>query len=257
MRVPSSETAPPNSVPSAPKEAPVVGGLRRPWMTFGADLAVRTLVEDVGVVLWEGGEKTTTEIKREIVELLDRVDSLVAVVDLKAAERPGEPGWWPSLATVQAWLDEDPFFAKAIDRWNHARQARILESVIYDLNGADPNTLTKAQFMVLKERVKFASSVLPRIVNRGLREKVDVETTSNHLHLHQNLSDDALEEKLRQLRRNPRVLEFLSIPALDGGSPMLAAGEVLEGVTLAPSSPGPGAPLPYRESLGAELGGLP
>jgi hypothetical protein len=220
-------------------------------MVFGDQMKSRTLVEDVGVVLWEGGTKTTPEIKREILDLLDQVDSLVAVVDLKAAERPDDPRWWPSLATVQAWLEEDPFFAKAIDRWSHARQARILERVIWDLNSGDANKITRAEMALLKERVKFASAVLPRIVNKGLREKVDISTTSNHLHLHAGLSDEALEERLQQLRRNPRVRELLATPEMDGSSSCMT----IEGAALPPDALPTPAPLPFRDpsTLGKEL----
>jgi len=218
-------------------------------MSYGDALKVRMVVEDAGVVLWEGGEKTTPEIKRDIVELLDRVDSLVALVDLKAAERPDDPRWWPSLRVIQSWLEEDPFFAKAIDQWKHARQERILERVIYDLNG-NPAPLTKPEMMLLKERVKFASAVLPRIVNRGMREKVDLETNTNHLHLHANLSDEALQEKINQLRRNPNVRALLSAGSIDSGT-----GEVLEGEVVPPGPrPGPG-PIEFQdpEALGRSL----
>lgn len=242
----------PTSAPGLPAQvsgaAQTVGGLMRPWMLSGPALASRTLVEDAGVVLWEGGEKTTTEIKREIVDGLDRVDSLVALVDMKAAERPEEPRWWPSLTTVMTWIDEDPFFAKAIEKWSHARQARILERVVWDLNGPEAANITKAEFALLKERVKFASSVLPRIVNRGLREKVDIETTSNHLHLHANLSEEALEEKLEALRRNPKVREFLMVPTLPDGT-------VVEGQVLPPATAPAAEPLPFRDpgAMGSDL----
>lgn len=237
-----------------------VGGLLRPWMTYGAAVQSRTLVEDAGVVLWEGGEKTTPEIKREILDLLDQHDSLVAVVDLKAAERPDVPRWWPSLTTVLTWVDEDPFFAKAIEQWKHARQERILERVIWDLNGPDASKITKAEFALLKERVKFASAVLPRIVNKGLREKVDIESKQSHLHLHTNLSDEALEEKLRALRRNPMVRDLLVLPDVDGVvAPGAVGGETVEGQVLPPSPEAPAA-LPFRDpdELGADLlGGEP
>lgn len=226
----------------------------RPWMLCGEKLQSRNLVEDAGVVLWEGGTKSTPEIKREILEQLEKVDSLVAIVDLKAAEQPDEPRWWPSLNVVFTWLEEDPFFAKAVERWSHARQARILERVIYDLNSGKVENLTKADMELLKVRVKFASSVLPRMVNKGLREKVDIETTNNHLHLHQTLSDDALEEKLRQLRQNPRVLEFLTLPDAPGS-------QTVNGAVLPPAALPTLAPLPFRdpEAMGRALsddGGL-
>lgn len=240
----------PTSAPGLPPvvAGPTVGGLMRPWMLAGPALQSRTLVEDAGVVLWEGGEKTTTEIKREIVDLLDRTDSLVALVDMKAAERPDEPRWWPSLTTVMTWMSEDPFFAKAIETWSHARQARLLERVVWDLNGPDAAKITKAEFALLKERVKFASSVLPRIVNRGLREKVDIETTQNHLHLHANLSEQALEEKLEALRRNPLVREFLAVPNLGDGA-------TVEGQILPPAIAPAAEPLPFRDpgTLGQDL----
>jgi hypothetical protein len=226
-----------------------VGGLLRPWMTYGTKLQARTVVEDLGVILWEGGAKTTQEIKRDLIDLLDQADSLVAVVDLKAAEHPEDGHWWPSLRVVQAWLDEDPFFAKAIDHWNHARQARILESVIWDLNNPKAG-MTKAEFMLLKERVKFASAVLPRIVNKGMREKVDVETTNNHLHLYANLSDEALQDKLSQLRRDPRVRELLSTaePRRD-----TITGEMVS--TLPPAGLPEVEPLPFKDpdALGGAL----
>lgn len=198
----------------------------RPWMTFGERLSARTIVEDAGVVLWESGEKTTPEIKREIIDLLDQIDSLVAVLDLKAAERPEDPRWWPSLRVVQTWQDEDPFFGKAIDQWKHARQERILERVIYDLN-CGTTVMGKAELALLKERVKFASSVLPRIVNKGLREKVDIETRSNHLHLHAGLSDEALMEKIAEMRRNPHVRNLLALEAAEGSIPGELAAPVM------------------------------
>lgn len=217
-------------------------------MTYGAKLQARTLVEDAGVVLWEGGTKTTTEIKREIVDLLDQTDSLVALADRKCAERPDEPQWWPSLTVLHAWIEEDPFFAKAIDRWRHARQERLLEALIWDLhNGKE---LTKGQMEVLKLRLKFGSNLLPRTVNKGLREKVDIETTNNHLHLHATLSDEALQEKLAALRRNPRVQELLN--TMESGAPTLVQGEVLPPATL----PEP-VPMPVRDlDLMGEGGGL-
>ena len=211
--------------PPPPAEIPKVGGCTRPWMVFGSKLQSRTLVEDAGVLLWEGGAKTTVELKREILDLLEQTDSLVAVVDLKRAEAPDDPQWWPSLAVVHAWIEEDPFFAKAIDRWKHARQERLLESLIWELNSG--NITNKADLEVLKLKLKFGSTILPRTVNKGLREKVDVETTSNHLHLHANLSDEALEEKLAALRRNPRVQELLRIPTDDTPPPVLVEGNVL------------------------------
>jgi len=218
-------------------------------MTFGDALKVRSVVEDAGVVLWEGGEKTTPEIKRDIVDLLDQVDSLVALVDLKAAERPDDPRWWPSLRVIHAWLDEDPFFAKAIDQWKHARQERILERVIWDLNG-NPAPLTKSEMALLKERVKFASSTLSRIVNRGMREKVDVETNTNHLHLHANLSDEALQEKLNQLRRNPQVRALLTLGGVDS-----ATGQVMEAEIMPPGPRPAPAPIEFQDpsTLGASL----
>lgn len=246
----------PTPTPGPPVGGKTVGGLMRPWMTFGEPLRARTLVEDVGVVLWEGGEKTTTEIKRDIVDLLDQTDSLVAILDTKSAERPNDPRWWPSLTVVLTWAEEDPFFSKAIERWSHARQARILERVIWDLNGPAAADITKEEFALLKERVKFASAVLPRIVNRGLREKVDIETTNNHLHLHQGLSDEAIEAKLQELRRNPRVKEMLTLPELPGSQgPLLTGNEVVEGVMMPPMTPGPGAPLPFHNNLGEHLEG--
>jgi hypothetical protein len=213
-------------------------------------------VEDAGTVLWQGGERTTTELKREIVELLDQTDSLVALLDLKAGEKPEDKRWWPSLSVVMAWMEEDPFFAKAIERWGHARQQRILERVIWDLNNPEAAKITSEEFKLLKERVKFASAVLPRIVNKGLREKVDIETTNNHLHLHQGLSDDAIEAKLQELRRNPRVKEMLHLPELqDSVSPLLEAGAILEGVVMPPMLPPGGAPLPFKNDIGERLAG--
>ena len=220
----------------------------RPWMTYGANLRARTIVEDLGAILWEGGTKTSPEIKRDLVDLLDQTDSLVATLDLKASEHPEDPHWWPSLRTVQAWLEEDPFFAKVIDQWNHARQARILEAVIYDLNSGE--AMTKDEFALLRERVKFASAVLPRIVNRGMREKVDVETTNNHLHLYANLSEEALQDKLNQLRRNPRVRELLSLGQMEQRD--VITGEIAQ--TLPPTEI-PLEPLPFQDpdALGVEL----
>ncbi len=221
-------------------------------MTFGERLQARTQVEDASVILWEAGAKTVTEIKREILDLVDQADSLVAVVDLKRAERPDDPWWWPSLSVVHAWIEEDPFFAKAIDRWRHARQERILESIIWDLHSG--KELTKAQLMVLKERVKFSSSTLPLMVNKGMRQKVDVETTNNHLHLHSGLSDEALKDKLNTLRRNPLVIELLKTPMVDGaGTPTLVEGEVIE-----PPAPRAGLEaLDFKspEALGQDLMG--
>lgn len=245
-QVPSSPLPP--TGPEAP--APKIGGCTRPWMTFGEKLQSRTLVEDAGVMLWEGGTKTTVELKREILDLLDQMDSLVAVVDLKNGERPDEPQWWPSLAVVHAWVEEDPFFAKAIDRWRHARQERLLEALIWDLHAG--NELSKGQLEILKLRLKFGSTVLPRTVNKGMREKVDVETTSNHLHLHAGLSDEALQEKLAALRRNPRVQELLSLQTDDGNSPVLVGGSVLP-----PALPPAAAPMPIQdqESLSRALMG--
>lgn len=231
------------NLPPVPTEIPKIGGCTRPWMVYGEKLQSRNLVEDAGVFLWEGGAKTTVELKREILDLLDQTDSLVAVVDLKRAETPEDPQWWPSLAVVQAWIEEDPFFAKAIDRWRHARQERLLESLIWDLN--DGKDLSKGQLELLKLKLKFGSTVLPRIVNRGLREKVDVETTSNHLHLHASLSDEALQEKLAALRRNPRVQDLLRMQTDDGNTPVL-----VEGTMLPPALPAPAAPMPAQDQDG-------
>lgn len=238
-----------DSAPLATSGGGTLGVLMRPWTTYGVQLQARTIVEDAGAVLWEGGSKTTPEIKRELVDLIDQTDSLVAVLDIKAAERPEDPRWWPSLRTVLEWIDEDPYFAKVIDQWSHARQLRILERVIHDLN-ADPSRqkLTREEITLLKERVKFASTTLPRIVNRGLRDKVDVETTTNHLHLHANLSDEALRDRIEQLRRNPQVRELLVV-----GGP-LDEGDVIEGTPIRPPMSLPAAPMPSVE-VGDLLGG--
>ena len=237
----------PPMLPEAPMP-PSVGGVQRPWMVHGESLRARTLVEDAGVVLWEGGEKTTVEIKRDILDLLEQVDSLVAVVDLKRAERPDEPRWWPSLEVVRAWVEEDPFFGAAIDRWRHARQERLLETMIWDLNAG--KELSKAQLEILKLRLKFTSTVLPRTVNKGLREKVDIETTNSHHHFFESLSDEALLEKMAALRRNPKVRELLVVPDTEDGL-------VLDGQVLPPALPAPVEPLPFQDpgALGDELMG--
>ncbi len=243
MHTPTVDLPPPIS------RGPMVGGVQRPWMVHGEAMRTRTLVEDAGLVLWEGGEKTTAELKRDILDLLEQMDSLVAVVDLKRAERPEEPRWWPSLEVVRAWVEEDPFFGSAIDRWRHARQERLLEGMIWDLHsGAEP---TKAQLEVLKLRLKFTSTVLPRTVNKGLREKVDIETTNSHHHFFESLSDEALMEKMAALRRNPKVRDLL-IVTNDENNPFV------EGQVLPPVEPEPLASLPFQDpaALGeALLGG--
>jgi len=227
-----------------------MGGVRRPWMNYGAALQSRNLVEDVGVILWEGGAKSTVDLKREIMELLDQTDSLVVLVDLKRAEHPEDPNWWPSLRMILAWVDEDPFFAKAIDQWRHARQEVMLERTIHDLFTDVP--LEKGQLAVLKERVKFAAGVLPRTVNKGMRDKVDVETTQNHLHLHASLSDEALEDRLAQMSRDPQVRALVAKTGIGTLGHALIEGEV-----VMPPGPRRDDPLPFRdaEEIQQELGG--
>ena len=227
-----------------------MGGVRRPWMNYGVALQSRNLVEDVGVILWEGGAKSTVDLKREIMELLDQTDSLVVLVDLKRAEHPEDPNWWPSLRMILAWVDEDPFFAKAIDQWRHARQEVMLERTIHDLFTDVP--LEKGQLAVLKERVKFAAGVLPRTVNKGMRDKVDVETTQNHLHLHASLSDEALEDRLAQMSRDPQVRALVAKTGIGTLGHALIEGEV-----VMPPGPRRDDPLPFRdaEEIQQELGG--
>ena len=224
-----------------------LGGVKRPWMRYGIEVKTRNLVQDVGVILWEGGAKTTVDLKREILELLDQTDSLVVLTDLKRAEHPEDASWWPSLRTVLAWVEEDPFFAKAIDQWRHARQETILEQTIHDLYSGAP--MSKDELAILKERVKFAAGVLPRTVNKGMRDKVDVEQTHNHMHIHANLSEEALEEKLAHLSRDARVREFVASQGL---------GNAVDCEVVAPPPPHPEMPaLPFRdpEAMGLELGG--
>ena len=210
-------------------------------MAYGSTVQSRGLVEDVGIVLWEGGTKTTAELKREVMDLLDQTDSLVVLTDLKRAEKPEDPNWWPSLRVVLAWVDEDPFFAKAIDQWRHARQETLLERIIHDLYTDVP--MDKQQLAVLKERVKFSAGVLPRTVNKGLRDRVEVENTQNHLHLHANLSEEALEDRLAQMARDPKVREFLAKTGPAALGHALIEGEV---IMPPPARPDP-APLPFRD----------
>ena len=216
-------------------------GIKRPWLKYGVELQSRALVEDAAVILWEGGAKTTADLKREIVEGLDQTDSLVVLLDLKRAEHTEDPRWWPTLRVVLQWVDDDPFFAKAIDLWRHARQETILETTMHDLYRDIPRS--KDELGVLKERVKFAATVLPRTVNKGLRDKVEVEETHNHLHLHQNLSDEALEDRMSQLIRDARVRAFVAKTGLAG-----VAGAILEGevVPMPSGHPAPAA-LPFRD----------
>jgi hypothetical protein len=192
-------------------QAPMVGAMVRPWMSYGPKLKSADLIEDVTTFLWESGSKTTADIKREIVEYLDQFESLVMVIDHKRNEKPDDPHWWPSMRMVTCWIDEDPFFAKAIDQWKHARQQVLLERVIYDLTGPESEKVkSQPEMDMIKQRLKFAASVLPRIVNKGMRERVEVDNNTNHLHLHANLSEEALKDRLDQLRRNPRVQAFLT-----------------------------------------------
>jgi hypothetical protein len=242
-----SENQPSAPLDTLPVAGPLVGGLLRPWMTHGTQLKSVNLVEDVGVVFWEGGAKTTSDIKKDIIHYLDQVESLVQVVDLKRAEHPDDLGWWPSMRVVQAWIDEDPFFSTAINQYMYAKQQVLLERSIHDLYGTDlPKS--KAEAEQVRQRLKFAATVLPRTVNKGLRERVEIDTTNN-VHVHGGLSEDALMDRIKEMQKNPRVQAFLTAANLPGA--------VVEGQVLPPEPPpAPDVPLPFRDldDLTADLG---
>ena len=159
------------------------------------------------VHLWEGGVTTALEIKEELQTLLASGHTLVEIIDSKRAEKPEDRNWWPSLMEVLVWGEFDQAFAKMLDAWNHAHQLEILESITFNVmnpreSGLDDKTL--------KIQADFAAKVLPRIVNRGMADRVEINQTNMNLsQVAQKMTDDALEARLGELSQNPKVRAML------------------------------------------------
>lgn len=185
------------------------GGMARPWVK-AIPAAPKVLQKTEGtIMLWEGGAKNTVDIKREIQSLLTLGYTLIEIIDSKRAERPEDPTHWPSLMEVLKWCQSDIAFAQMLDSWNYAHQLELSERVKHDVmnaeeEGADPK--------LLKVKVDYATKMIPRLVNRGLVEKIEVNQTvhgaSGRL---QNMPDDALKARAAELASNPKVKRIMAI----------------------------------------------
>jgi hypothetical protein len=205
----SSQKLPDFGVALTPTAPVFPGGITRPWVKQ-IPKAPRKIQETDGVmVLWEHGAMTTGELKQEIKILLEKGHTLVEILDSKRAEHPEDPTWWPSLMEVMRWCVTDQQFGQLLDLWNHAHQLELLESVTHEVLGPGADSVDPK---LLKVKVDFASKVLPRIVNKGLRERVDVNNTHNFTGGGldaRGMSDDALDGRLAELAHNPKVKKFL------------------------------------------------
>ena len=198
-----------------------VGGIRRPWAKKILPRPKEPRTVEGTMILWEGGAKTTLDLKHEIRDLLESGYSLVELLDSKRLEHPENPFWWPSLMEVMSWCKYDHGFAQLLDMWNHARQLEILEGITHNVMnpmeaGLDAKTL--------KVQADFAAKVLPRIVNPGLVERTEVQTTTNTpADAYRQMSDEAVAARLAELGANPKVRS--AIQKHIGGEPVKTLAE--------------------------------
>lgn len=180
-----------------------VGGIRRPWAKKILPRPKEPRTVEGTMILWEGGAKTTLDLKFEIKELLENGYSLIELLDSKRLEHPENPYWWPSLMEVMSWCKYDHGFAQLLDMWNHARQLEILEGITHNvMNPLEAGIDSKT----LKVQADFAAKVLPRIVNPGLVDRTEVKTTTNTpADAYRQMSDEAIEARLAELGANPKV----------------------------------------------------
>ena len=192
-----------------PKSLPFpVGGMKRPWVKKIERNPLAPPRRAPGVIhLWEGGNTTAIEIKQELTELLASGYTLVEIIDSKRAEHPEDPTWWPSLMEVLAWCEYDQAFARMLDAWNHAHQLEILEVITNNVLNPTESELSDK---MLKVQADFAAKVLPRIVNKGMADRVEVNQTNLNINTAaQKMSDDAIKARLAELSQNPRVLKLI------------------------------------------------
>ena len=215
------------------------GGLNRPWVKKIPKGPRRLQPSNTMVHLWEGGNTTTLEIKQEIQDLLSTGYTLVETIDSKRAERPGDPNWWPSLMEVLVWTEFDQAFAKMLDAWNYAHQFEILEAITLNVMNPVESGLTEK---FLKIQSDFAAKVLPRIVNKGMADRVEVNSTNMNLNqAAQKMSDDAIKARLAELSQNPRVLKLIIQHQEIGIAEVKVAQKASPGLLLDPTPMKPGA----------------
>ena len=185
------------------------GGMARPWIKAMPRMP-ETFVPPTGaVVLWEEGRKNTVDIKQEIKHLLGRGYTLIEILDSKRAEHPEDPTWWPSLMDVMKWCESDIAFAQMLDSWNHAHQLEISERIKHDVLNAEEE---KADPKLLKVKVDYAAKVLPRLVNRGLVERVEVDQTiRGGMQAYEHMPLEALMARAEELARNPKVKKIMTL----------------------------------------------
>jgi hypothetical protein len=183
-----------------------VGGMTRPWVK-PIQRRTKPVPTNNVIQLWEGGVTTALEVKREIYELLASGYTLVEIIDSKRAEHPENLNWWPSLMEVLAWAEFDQSFAKMLDAWNHAHQLEIAEHITYNVLNPEESNLSDK---FLKIQADFAAKVLPRLVNKGMADRVEVNQTNLNLNqASQKMSDDAIKARLAELSQNPKVLKLI------------------------------------------------
>lgn len=180
-----------------------IGGIRRPWAKKILPRPKELQKVEGTMILWEGGAKTTLDLKFEIKELLENGYSLIELLDSKRLEHPENPYWWPSLMEVMSWCKYDHGFAQLLDMWTHARQLEILEGITHNvMNPMEAGIDSKT----LKVQADFAAKVLPRIVNPGLVDRTEVKNTTNTpADAYRQMSDEAIEARLAELGANPKV----------------------------------------------------
>ena len=193
------------------------GGMARPWVKTIPRMPDVLHKTDGAVLLWEEGAKNTVDVKREIQFYLKNGYTLIEVLDSKRAERPNDPTWWPDLMEVLRWCESDIAFARMLDNWNHAHQLEISERIKHDVlnaeeEGADPK--------LLKVKVDYATKMLPRLVNKGLVERIEVDQTiRGTAEKLQHMPDDALRARALELAANPKVRKIMSLHMGDAYQP--------------------------------------
>ncbi len=208
------------------------GGMTRPWIKAIPTPQRHAQLADGIMLLWEEGAKTTVEVKHEIQQLLGQGYTLIELLDSKRAEHLEDSNWWPSLMEILRWCEVDAAFAKMLDIWNHAHQLELSERIKHDVMNAEEKGLDPK---MLKVKVDYAHRVLPRTVNRGMVERLEVD--QNHHHIRgggdfRAMPEEALRERMRELAANPKVRRLMALQ-MSQTDPLTVLERAAE-----PSSPG-------------------
>lgn len=196
------------------------GGLKRPWAVEAVP-RVDERALDVECSVWEGGLRTTFEVKREIIACMHEGYSLVQIIESRRAEHPNHPRWWPTLQLVVRWAERDPELAGEIVRFSRVRAMELAEKIQWEAE-----TATMADMAALDRKWKTLAWILERLDPEKWVPKIRVESTVKI----EDMSKDELDSAIADMLTDPMIANHAN---------KLMASR-MERKTL----PGPGAPEP-------------